>query len=260
MKLSTNSLETDEIKSIADLLKILYPHEGVLPQHYIFRGQENWEWNLIPSLFRLKDFSNGTFNWEGVEMAILQEFYREADPFLNNFIDNPLRRRMLAQHYGAPTRLLDWTTNPLVALYFATINLENQIDGSFYIANVGTSLTGGIDVASESNLNDYEFYKLIPTRFDERILAQSAIFTTHALPPNLNEFIGYEQRQNEKSTPFYKLRIKSENKVRIRFELEMFGINHARLFPGLDGIGSNIKWIFKRHQHWTKIISHWNSD
>lgn len=261
MKIYTGTDDIEEIQSVKDFFKIMIPEQSLIKHGFIYRGQENWDWKLVPSMFRLKNFSGGTWTWGGVEMFILQEFFREAEPYLQSFVETPFRKMMLAQHYGAPTRLLDWTSNPLVALYFATKELnDNETDGAFYIARTNTSLTGGVDYTTEQDLDKYDFCSLIPSKFDDRILAQSAIFTTHTLPKELEPFIAPEDKEDPKQRKIYKFRVPQRFKIKIKLELEMLGITHARLFPGLDGIGHNIKWLFQRHSHWKTIIKNWNDN
>ena len=242
------------------MFKLLHPYaESILPPKQIFRGQEEWDWDLEPSLLRIKKVSNGNYQWHNIEIFLLQEFFRQADTYLTDKIEIPFRMRMLAQHYGVPTRLLDWTTNPLVALYFATYNLDKDCDSSLYITETEKGLTGGVDSVQEHEINNHDFVRLVPTSFDNRILAQSAVFTTHKLPDKFIKYIPYEKRESDNSfTKIIKLRIPKENKHRIRFELEMLGINHARLFPGLDGIGHNIRWMVSRQNHWELIIKDWH--
>lgn len=259
MKIYTDSDDLDEIKSVKDFFRIMFPEQSLIKHGYIYRGQENWSWQLIPSIFRLKNFSNGKWTWAGVEMFILQEFFRESEAYLKNFTGTTFRKMMIVQHYGAPTRLLDWTTNPLVALYFACYNLSNNdSDGAFYIAQTSKTLTGAVDKISDNQINNYDFCTLIPTKFDDRILAQNGIFTTHSLPSELNEFTPLERKGTENNNNIFKFRIQNKFKAKIKLELEMLGINHAKLFPGLDGIGTNINWMFSRHNHWQESINHWN--
>lgn len=89
----------------------------------VYRGQSNSEWKIIPAVFRdLDDYLN--------EGLYLKEFQRQFPEECNNLTLFDILVK--AQHYGIPTRLLDLTLNPLIALYFACEkNFDN--DGSVYV-------------------------------------------------------------------------------------------------------------------------------
>ncbi|MGI2137970.1 FRG domain-containing protein [Shewanella baltica] len=85
---------------------------------YWFRGHSNCSFQLIPSIFRpLKD-ENGNVTGHYDEAKLLKEFIRIHPEARDKHRDN-LELLTYAQHYGLPTRLLDWTTNLLVAIFFA---------------------------------------------------------------------------------------------------------------------------------------------
>src|SRR5215208_6967226 len=87
---------------------------------WIFRGQACSDWDLIPKVDRQEfDRSRNSKGRLGLEQAILKEFKLLAQPHLTYFPRSDWEWLAHAQHYRLPTRLLDWTFKPLVALYFA---------------------------------------------------------------------------------------------------------------------------------------------
>ena len=89
----------------------------------LFRGQANAKWKLSPSLYR-----EGLFEAENLLLTEIKHVC--PSEFAGNRFDSLVKM----QHFGMPTRLLDTTTNPLVALYFAcTSNNEADADGAVYV-------------------------------------------------------------------------------------------------------------------------------
>lgn len=113
-----------------------------------FRGQSNSSWSISPSLYRKNLFY--------AESLLLKEI-KHICP--SEIPDNQFDTLVKMQHYGMPTRLLDTTTNSLVALYFACENsTEKENDGAVYIfPNMPTSWSGDslVDLIMDFVFNYY---------------------------------------------------------------------------------------------------------
>lgn len=121
--------------SIADYVAIIETLQSTSGTGLWFRGHAKSEWRLVPGGLRGLDITSdgrgnpvapGTLiNSSGTDMSgpslerMLDHFKQRALPYLKDRPANGFEWMFLAQHHGLPTRLLDWSTNALVALFFA---------------------------------------------------------------------------------------------------------------------------------------------
>ena len=192
----------------------------------IFRGLPDYAYKLVPSIGR-REFTGGS-TLEGAERRMLQLFKESALPYLPFSPRDDWEWLALAQHHGLPTRLLDWTTNPLVAAYFAVRELFDT-DGVLYVYT-------GIETAPvENRPSPFEISGVMryrPPHISLRVPAQGALFTIHNDP-----------RQPFTSTKLEMLTIPAAAKGKLKRTLYKYGMSQKTLFPGLDGIAADLLWV-----------------
>lgn len=224
---------------------------------FAFRGTSSVDHTLASSLVRL---GQGRSEVGRLELALLRNFrkYARAEGATGDSIWDWLA---LGQHRGLPTRLLDWTYSPLVALHFATENpAEFERDGvvwcvDFVAANrrlppelqriledEGSDTFTVEMLAAFKNLRDFDALArepfvvfLEPPAVDRRILNQLALFSLMSNPSaSLNEWV--------KQHPEHCRRVivPAALKWEIRDKLDQSNINERVLFPGLDGLS---RWL-----------------
>lgn len=267
---------------------------------FIFRGHKKAEWRLEPSVFRKLDanqlsthrgqsgnryefqlfshFLNGVdqlgYFLEDESHALLEHLRFKTTSNDNfSFSNHPpfkqahfpskkqLRSLALAQHFGIPTRLLDWTRNPYVGLFFATCDI-------FDIKKEGPDNRFAVWVMPQILLEITKKFKFleiadVPKFQNENIVAQQGLFTSHIPPkmyeggthvdlphapeggrfPYLDEYLmdasgdALHQRVLDEITgkPFC-FTLKYDEIGLIRRKLDQLNITWASLMPNLEGV------------------------
>jgi hypothetical protein len=224
---------------------------------FAFRGLPSLDHTLESSLLRLASRPADTAR---LELALLRNFRKYAHG------EGPRSDSMwdwlsLAQHRGLPTRLLDWTYSPLVALHFATEDPATfDEDGVIWCVNFGATnkhLPKRLRRLLEREQSDSFTVEMLrplrafaqfdrlskapfviflePPAIDPRILHQHSLFSVMSTPTaRLDDWLRAHPEL------FRRVTVPAHLKREIRDKLDQANINERVLFPGLDGLS---RWL-----------------
>ena len=213
----------------------------------IYRGQPDISWGLTPTIGRHPHDFSGLFVrsepfTKETEKNFIHRLKRHTYLLYNRALDD-WEALFLARHHGLPVRLLDWTTSPLVALYWACVSRENcDKDGAIWVFKNTTDKTHDYeDVFKNRDPFSIPGVRLVfPFYSSPRMIAQSSLFTIHDYPwADLSKLGPFGNEYNDVSEG-QKWRILRDAKRNIIKELYSLQINARTLFPDLDGIAEEI--------------------
>ena len=214
----------------------------------LFRGQSQ-DWDLLPKISRIMP-KKGTSILE-TETRMLDDFKRLSKPFLKNITTNEWEWLGLAQHHGMATRLLDWSTNPLAALWFAVKEPPIKDSGIVWIFDAPEEDI--LMAKSVAKINPYEGLRtkvFQPELSSVRIQSQNGWFTVHKYMADQERFIPF-QNNNRYKKYLKKIIIPADHFYKLRFQLDRMGVNKLSLFPDLDGAANHSEWLnsFLKDEH-----------
>jgi hypothetical protein len=255
-----------DVSSVADLLAAIRASglSGLRHAHVRvwFRGQSNSSWQLTPGVYRPSFQVTDEDARLSKERHLTQDF-RAMSAGLLSGTKSEAELYFIQQHYRMPTRLLDWTTSPLAALYFAVGSAPTDDAAVFALDayTLGPDQGGkwkdgksfqGI-ASSRSQLFEESLHPIFrwrdkshfpgfivpvrPDQFDRRISLQRGCFTFH--PPGCGTLTNATSR-NLKS-----FRIPASAKGKVLEELALLAVDEFSIFGDLDHLAEYLKYVHK---------------
>lgn len=210
-------------------------------EDFLFRGQKD-DFPLVPKIARLKP-KEDLFS---TERLLLQEFKR-TNPLLID-TQRPLDDwdyLTIGQHFGLPTRLLDWSNNALTSLWFA-IWEENPERKTCKNAIVwilmpeANDFNLDTDAVHPFDIQETKIFR--PRIIKQRINNQSGVFCIQPAA-EIEKKIALNDAESFKNKLF-KIKIPFEKFQEIRTDLNTLGVNAFTIFPELEGLCSHLQWRY----------------
>ncbi|WP_247258093.1 FRG domain-containing protein [Pseudomonas moorei] len=245
------------------------------PARFVYRGHGDADWSLIPSILRKSsespiiplDAFDDASEMVFLELAILQTFLAHCDTvgitifgdsreFRDEVINTQradayykmpalwpnklaLNLMAMAQHHGVPTRLLDWSVNPAVAMYFAASGAVSR----YSTWNENSKLAVWALNAEQLPLHPAVTLYNAPGSVSSHLAAQGGLFSVHPHSGlRAGRFLvqGLENYFSDIPSPLIKLTIPVYEAVRLLLLCSKAGVNAARVYPTPDGAGKAV--------------------
>lgn len=226
------------ITSVEDLVASLESLVKGTSDYLLFRGQPV-DQPLLPKVAR-RDPKKNTAE---LEQKLIKEFRRRLARERDVAAMDDWDILVYAQHHGLFTRLLDWTTNPLFALWFACSDYRTPSDGYVYMlsATEGALLDTSIE---KDPFKIKRTYVVKPNINNSRIKAQSGWFTVHRYSKTAKQFVDVANNTSIDGEILMK-RIPQIKKADIMKTLDKLGVNQESVYPGPEGTAAYINWLHR---------------
>ena len=262
-------IKTVYIKNADDAIQLLTDHPyneniGRVRSNYLYRGMPDASYKLRTTLER-----NCIDKQALLEMPILNNFTKYALKDEPGLVTSVWHQMVVGQHYGLPTRLLDWTHSALIALSFATserdfektdkrdgvvwrIDAEELVDllpeayrtvlhedNTEYFSIRTLNRLASTTAQFDSDLQDSAIAILEPPSTDPRIINQYSYFSI--IPLAMSDIEGFLEQKTEKTVRYI---IDRSIRWDIRDILDQLNVSERIAFPGLEGLS---RWVARHY-------------
>lgn len=263
----TPEITKHEISTFAKYVEVIELIKTKVKGPVWYRGMKNSSHTLAPSLYRHSEFKT-IEEFIDLEQKMINRFTQRSIPFHSRNINDEWDRLFFMQHFGIPTRLLDWTENPFVALFFAVMNSNYTKSGK----NISFSDDAVIWVLDPVAWNrhalsfktftdgilsqidqDLSWYKppvdcrnmnnhpvaMYGAHNSQRIVAQRGVFTVFGKQLKPMEKLYIDDGFPDGS--LHSIKINKTVIEKLRKDVTNYGITDSVIFPDLDGLAKEIK-------------------
>ncbi|SFT33447.1 FRG domain-containing protein [Geodermatophilus amargosae] len=216
----------------ASVIQDLFEDDIFRPGRFVFRGMGSDNWPLVTSFDRQFDKLPALQRvqlWERMVHSF-SDLARRAGVDGSTLQDEP-RLLALGQHYGLPTRLLDWTESPYVASFFAFRRALTEL-----VAEPGRVAVWALDTSAPiwSRAYGVELYKPEDAGQNERLRRQGGTFThSRTTHTTLEDYVDTMQPAQP---VLWKFTVAVHEAAAALADLDAMGINAQALFPDLTGV------------------------
>jgi hypothetical protein len=203
---------------------------------FLYRGQTDSLWPFQSSLRRWSPAIN-IADRRAIERELLAGFREAAGPHLVKDPETDLEWLTIARHHGLPTRVFDWTSNPLVALFFAA---SDNFDRDGCVAchfHPRDSIGSEVDPFGITRIE-----KFLPPTITARVAAQCSVFLVEPDFPQPMEGSGG-----------FIINVAHDKKQAVLDDLELLGVHPARIWADLDGVAEYVSNRIRRKTPWPSL-------